>query len=277
MISFVKMQAQGNDFVVVFSRARALPLSPAKARRIADRRLGVGCDQILLLGPSRRRDCDFSLRIFNPDGGEAGQCGNGARCVALFLRRAVGEKNDKKTFRLQTKGGVVEARALSSREAKVNLGTPRFAPADIPLSRNKQATRYRAGGLSFAALSLGNPHAVIYAPRQPSAAQLQTMGDALNRGCDFPEGVNVGVYRRAAANAIFARVYERGVAAETPACGSGAAAAAIVAMREDKKTAAKSLAVKMPGGDLRVEWDGGGDSPVYLRGAANFVFSGEIN
>ena len=293
-LRFAKMEGLGNDFVVIDARASPGSITSARARKIADRRAGIGCDQVLVIENKNPRDRGaFRYRIFNADGGATGQCGNGARCAWLFLRArgliAAGAGALLSTGRADifvepARGG-----------ARAHLAAPRFAPTAIPLARRRESAVYaaRVDGVSlrFAALSLGNPHAVFFCDSQGAPpgvdggdlfaaandAAIARWGARLNRARDFPQGVNVGFCApagRADAKAdLSLRVFERG-AGETPACGSGAAAAAVAAMRAGRVES--PARVRMRGGVLRVDWDCGGGCAA-ITGAARLVFWGELD
>ncbi|MGI9298328.1 MAG: diaminopimelate epimerase [Gammaproteobacteria bacterium] len=272
-LRFSKMHSCGNDFVVIDAVRQTLP-SEFPAAEIASRRRGVGCDQILILERARGGGADFNYRILNADGGEVGQCGNGARCVHAFLRRR--KLTRSRRLRLRTKTAEIVTEDAGKKGVRAYLGTPVFAPAKIPLRRKKEQLWYSAsaaeGGMClpgrFAALSLGNPHAIFAA----EAEDIVAAGEALNdRRKLFPEGVNAGFCRRTE-NGIFVRVYERG-AGETPSCGSGAAAAAAVFIRGG--ACRSPLRVTMRGGELLCGWRGEGH-PAWLQGGVHFVFDGAL-
>ena len=275
-IAFAKMHALGNDFIVVESLARELNLTPTLVRRLAFRREGIGCDQILQIAPPRIAAADFRFRVFNADGNEVGQCGNGARCIPAFLRRrGLFDGDSKKEIQLESGGGILSVFG-DEKSGGARLPPPLFAPEKIPLNRPRESRLYSAKingeDIEFAAVSLGNPHAVIRAENIDDSP-VEKVGAALNASADFPEGVNVGFYELISGDAIRLRVYERG-AGETPSCGSGACAAAIIAARD--AGAQSSLTVYASGGELRVIW-GGGDSPPILQGAVAYVFDGKID
>jgi len=271
-IDFIKMHGAGNDFMVV-DWPKAVPLPDAELiRGWADRRLGVGFDQLLVLLPPSTADVDRDYRIFNADGGEVEQCGNGARCLA----RHVGAAVNKDAVRLSSPAGVVAARLLGNGEVTIDLGVPRFEPSPSLVNGIAQAERYRltvAGrDVEFGAVSLGNPHAVI-AVDSVVAAPVGILGPAFQHEPAFPQGVNVGFMEVVSQSRVRLRVFERGVG-ETPACGTGAAAAAVVG-RSWGLLAAR-VGVELPGGTLGVEWQGDG-APVWLSGMTTIVFEGRIS
>ena len=266
------MHGCGNDFVVIDAVRQTLP-ADFPAAQIADRRRGIGCDQILVLSRAKGGG-DFGYRVINADGGEVGQCGNGARCAHAFLRRR--KLANKRRLRLRTSTAEIITEDAGKKGVRAYLGVPQFAPEKVPLRRKKEQLWYAAsaaeGGTAlpgrFAALSLGNPHAVFAAEAEDIAAA----GEALNdRRKLFPEGVNAGFCRRTE-DGIFLRVFERGVG-ETPSCGSGAVAAAAVFIRGGAHRS--PLRVEMPGGALLCGWKGEGH-PAWLQGAVSFVFDGVI-
>ena len=276
-IDFTKMEGLGNDFVVLDNLARSLVVDERLARRLADRRLGIGCDQLLVAEPVDDGQAEVRMRIFNTDGSEAGQCGNGLRCFTLFVReRGVGAGDD---LRIATAGGVVHARRGADGTVSVDMGVPRFEPARVPLDETAVERlgggRYVAvvGGrrLEFGAVSMGNPHAVIDVESVTEAPVAQ-LGPAVQASGLFPEGVNVGFVQHHGADHVGLRVFERGVG-ETLACGTGACAA--VACGRLQGRLAERVAVDLPGGRLHVTWPGDG-TPLWMTGPASRVFEGHI-
>ena len=271
-LKFTKMQALGNDFVVIDGVSQSVMLTPAQLARLGDRRLGVGCDQILLVQPPADESADFTYRIFNADGSEVGQCGNGARAMARFIARR--GFSDKTRLRLRTPTTLMQVELLDNNWVRVDLAVPEFAPARIPLRREASAERYvlqtEFGAIEGGAVSVGNPHFVIPV-EDVDSAPVGDWGAALTRHADFPEGVNVGFVQRLAPDHLRLRVFERGVG-ETPACGSGACAAAVL-MRHWHQTGERVM-IDLPGGSLRIVWDEG--RAVQMEGPAEWVFEGEI-
>jgi len=270
---FTKMHGLGNDFVVIDAINQAVDLSPAQVRFIADRRLGVGCDQLLLVERPESPDVDFRYRIFNADGGEVGQCGNGARCFARFVvDRCL---TDKREITVETASGVIRLRIEDDGQVTVDMGAPRFAPADIPFEAEAEAARYALAlddtTLEIGAVSMGNPHAVICVD-DVDTAPVAEWGPCVETHRRFPERVNVGFMQPLSRRQIRLRVFERG-SGETLACGTGACAAMVVAQRwglvDDE------VAVDLPGGRLLIRW-AGGDAPVLMTGPAETVFEGSI-
>ncbi len=272
-LKFTKMHGLGNDFVVIDAVNQAVCLTETHIRRLADRRFGVGCDQVLLVEPPPDDTVDFSYRIFNADGSEVGQCGNGARCFARFVR-AKG-LIDRNLIRVATASGNMCLELVDAEQVKVEIGVPRFAPEEIPLAVHEESLEYQAEieGVSvrFGAVSMGNPHAVIAVP-DAAAEPVATVGAVLSRHRLFPERANVGFMEVVDAHHLSLRVFERGVG-ETLACGSGACAAAVIGI--ERGLLRSPVTVRLPGGELRVEWGGRG-TPAILIGPAEFVFEGEI-
>ncbi len=272
-LAFTKMQGLGNDFVVFDGIRQAVMLTPEQCRHIADRHFGVGCDQILLVEKSARPDVDFRYRIFNADGGEVEQCGNGARCFVRFVH----EKGltDKSAIRVETASGVIEPRLLDDGLVTVDMGAPRFAPAEIPFVAEAEALTYplRVGQhvIEIAVVSMGNPHAVLRV-NDLDSAPVDILGAAIESHQRFPQRVNAGFMQVLTPHDLRLRVYERG-AGETLACGTGACAAAVAGLRQGLLKSPVSVHTR--GGDLVIEWAGAGQ-PVYMTGPAVTVFEGEI-
>jgi len=272
-LKFTKMHGAGNDFVVIDLISQRCKLGPAEARRLADRHFGVGCDQVLLVEAPRSPDVDFCYRIFNADGREVEQCGNGARCFARFVRD--NKLTSKRNITVQTAGGILELRVRNKSDVEVDMGLPRFEPAQIPFQAAQRAKSYTltADGREhkLGALSVGNPHAVLRV-KDVERAPVATLGPLLESHRQFPEGANVGFMQVLSDRRIRLRVFERGVG-ETLACGSGACAAVVYGnlrgwLRE-------TVTVELPGGKLSVSWAGEGE-PVLMTGPTEVVFEGTI-
>ncbi len=267
-----KMHGLGNDFVILDARAGELALTREQCRHLADRRLGVGCDQILVVSEASRDDCAYRYRIINSDGSEAEQCGNGVRCVAAWLHQQ-GEL--ARRAQLESPAGPVAVEIGPGGWVTADIGVPEFAPAKIPFVASAAAKSYpiEAAGreLEAAVLSLGNPHAVIRVDELERAPVAQ-IGAALQSHPRFPAGVNVGFVEVLNRERVRLRVYERGVG-ETPACGSGACAAAVAVRRWG--LGEERIAVALREGELLVEWPGGGTA-VRMSGPTAFVFCGRI-
>ena len=270
-LDFTKMQSMGNDFVVLDGVSRRMPISAEVVRLLADRHFGVGCDQILLA--EKGRAADFRFRIFNRDGNEVEQCGNGARCFARFLRD--NGLTDRDTISVETMNTRMQLRILDDGDISVDMGLPEFLPERIPFQADTPAERYplAVGGevLDISALALGNPHAVILVD-DADAAQVDRLGPLIEHHPRFPAGVNAGFCEIVDRDQIRLRVHERGVG-ETLGCGSGACAAVVAGIRLGLLGA--DVCVGLPGGQARVRWDGPGN-PVHLTGSASTVFTGVI-
>lgn len=277
-LAFHKMVGAGNDFVVVDGRAHGFEPDDALARRIADRQEGVGCDQLLVIGPDPAGEAAFAYRVWNADGGEVGQCGNGARCLALLWASELAP--GATVFTMRSAAGLVEARVAAG-EAAVSMGVPEFRPERIPLAATSEASRYTmeigARSLRVGAVSMGNPHAVIVLDElgidDIESAPVADLGPALESHPSFPQRANVGFARTLRRDRIALRVWERGTG-ETRACGTGACAA--VAILRDGGAVDSRVTVELPGGNLGVEWHGRG-TPAWLSGPSRKVFEGSIS
>jgi diaminopimelate epimerase len=266
------MQGLGNDFVVLDGVRESVVLTPGEIRRIADRHFGVGCDQILLVEKATRPDVDFRYRIFNADGGEVEQCGNGARCFVHFVREQ--GLTTKRAIRVETRGGVIEPRLEADGQVTVDMGLPRFVPAEIPFVSASDAVvqPLEVGGRTVAitAISMGNPHAVQVVA-DVDAAPVRSEGPQIERHERFPQGVNAGYMQVIDRANIRLRVWERG-AGETLACGTGACAAVVAGIRRGLLASPVNVATR--GGVLEIAWAGAG-APVMMTGPAETVFEGE--
>ncbi len=273
LLPFTKMHGLGNDFVVIDAVTQEVNLTPEIVRHLSDRHFGIGCDQLLVVEPPQRPDVDFHYRIFNADGGEVGQCGNGARCLARFVREQ--KLTTRTRIRVETTTGILELAVLSDDLYQVALGVPRFAPEDIPFVVPARAPRYQLDidgqNHGFSALSLGNPHAVLEVAAV-AHAPVAELGAKIGAHPCFPEGVNVGFMAVRNRHTIDLRVFERG-AGETLACGSGACAAAVAGIQTDLLDS--PVRVHLPGGTLTINWAGEGQ-PVLLTGPAVTVYQGRI-
>jgi diaminopimelate epimerase len=273
MLAFTKMHGLGNDFMVIDAVNQRFEPAPEVIRRWADRRFGVGFDQLLLVEPPLQPDADFHYRIFNADGGEVAQCGNGARCIARFVRdHGLCAKDE---ISVATRAGRLALKLETGGEVTVNMGAPRHAPAEIPLRAAHEAPEYAvalAGNeWRFGALSMGNPHAVLRVDNVDTAP-VGTLGPALEAHPLFPERVNVGFMQVVDRGHIRLRVFERG-AGETLACGSGACAAVVSGI--ERGWLDSPVAVDLSGGRLNIAW-AGRDQPVWMSGPAVSVFEGRI-
>lgn len=271
-LRFSKMHGIGNDFVVADATRWPLP-SAEQIRRLADRRTGVGCDQVLMAVRPDDAGCDLGVVIFNADGSRAGQCGNGMRCMAVFARERGLVASDEIAF--ETPGGAVLATIGDGGAVCVRMGAPRLDPEEIPIVAPRRAASYRldvdGGEVRFAAVSMGNPHAVVRVP-DVERAPVTRVGRALQAHSFFPESVNVGFAQLVSRDRLRLRVFERG-AGETRACGSGACAAVVAGRLGGDLDA--SVRVELPGGTLRIEWEGEG-GPVWLTGPTAWIFDAEI-
>jgi diaminopimelate epimerase len=272
-LKFTKMHGLGNDFVVFDATHARLELSREQLRRISDRHFGVGCDQILLVEQPRQPDTDFYYRIFNADGSEVEQCGNGARCFVRYVREH--GLTGKIEIRVGTLGGVIVPRLGADGQVTVNMGVPEFDPSRIPFQAERRAPTYMldVGGrqVEICALSMGNPHAVQLVP-DVERAPVQTEGAAIEVHPRFPQRVNAGYVQVVNRGHIRLRVFERG-AGETLACGTGACAA--VAAGIQRGLLDRRVTVTTRGGDLGILWEGEG-KPVLMTGPAVTVFEGEL-
>jgi diaminopimelate epimerase len=272
-LKFTKMHGLGNDFVVVDTTVAPVKLTPAQLRFIADRHFGVGCDQLLMVEPARSADTDFYYRIFNADGGEVEQCGNGARCFVRYVHQR--GLTAKRVIRVGTLGGVIEPRLEDDGQVTVNMGVPVFEPARIPFEAAAQAPLYDLAVdkniIKINALSMGNPHAVQVVA-DVAAAPVASEGPLIEAHPRFPQRVNAGYMQVVDRSHIRLRVYERG-AGETLACGTGACAAVVSGILRGLLDARVTVATR--GGDLVIVWAGAGQ-PVLMTGPAVTVFDGEI-
>ena len=277
-IQFTKMHGLGNDFVVIDSFAQEIQLSSEQVRFIADRHFGIGCDQLLLLAPSDKEGVDVRYLIYNADGGEVSQCGNGARCAAAYLREngLIDGLVSGKTITAETNEGIITMTLEKDELVRVNMGIPKLAATEIPLDTQEDADQYRLDlsdtEIKFSAVSMGNPHAVIVVD-DVSSAPVLTMGPEIQQQTFFPEGVNIGFMQIIDSDHIKLRVYERG-AGETLACGSGACAAVVAGCINSSLN--QEVDVELPGGHLLISWAGQGE-PVWMTGPATFVYRGQIS
>jgi len=276
---FTKMQSLGNDFVVLDGVSKRLRVTADAARRLADRRLGVGCDQVLLVQPDakNRHGSEFLFTIFNQDGSQAEHCGNGVRCLARFLRDAGHAKNDTIRARVRANRRAVISMTLNADQSvSVAMGEPQFHPLRIPFASAFESPVYQLDlgdgrRVEVFALAIGNPHAVLLVD-DVAGAPVATLGPAIENNPRFPARANVGFMRIVSRRRIELRVHERGVG-ETHGCGSGACAA--VAVGVVRGLLGERVRVSLPGGDVHVQWPGRG-RPIILRGPVAHVFEGDI-
>lgn len=273
LLKFSKMHGLGNDFVVVDLITQRFNLGPGHIRKLADRHFGVGCDQVLLVEPPQQPDVDFHYRIFNAEGSEVEQCGNGARCFARFVRdkRLTGNN----PIRVQTCSGVISLTVDEHKQVRVDMGAPRFEPADIPFDAPERADQYALEvgnqNLTVGAVSMGNPH-VVLTVADAASAPVDSLGPLLESHPRFPNRVNVGFMQVIDRQHFRLRVYERGVG-ETLACGSGACAAMAVGVQQGLLDS--SARAHLNGGELQLSWQGEGH-PVIMTGPATTVYEGQI-
>ena len=273
LIKFTKMHGLGNDFMVVDTISQHAHLRPEQVRKLADRHFGIGFDQLLLVEPPGRPDVDFRYRIFNADGSEVEQCGNGARC---FARYVIDNKlTPKTTMRVETNTGIIELTVNPEGRVLVDMGPPRLQPSDIPFSAEQMASEYpvevNGEQVIVSAVSMGNPHCILLT-EDIKTAPVESLGALLECHERFPEKVNVGFMEITHRRFVHLRVFERGVG-ETMACGTGACAAVVAGQLRgllDSK-----VEVKLPGGNLQIEWLGDGHS-VMMEGPATKVFEGQV-
>jgi len=272
-LRFVKMHGQGNDFAVFDGVRQHVAMTPGIAARLADRHLGIGCDQLLVVERAQSPGNDFRYRIWNADGGEVEQCGNGARCFARFVLDE--GLTDKREIRVETASGVIVPRVEPSGQVTVDMGPPRFEPAAIPYRARAEAPSYaiELGGerIRASVLSMGNPH-VVQVVEDVEVAPVRTQGPLLETHSDFPRRVNAGYMQVVARNHVKLRVWERG-AGETLACGTGACAAVVAGIRLGLLD--RRVRVTTRGGDLTIEQTNDGAN-VMMTGDAVRVFDGEI-
>jgi len=273
MINFTKMHGLGNDFVVIDAINQSINLKPQQIRFLADRHFGVGFDQLLLVEKPVNANADFKYRIFNADGSEVSQCGNGARCFARFVH----EKNlfDGDEINVDTNAGQLVLKMVDNDLVTVNMGIPKHAPVEIPMQAAEESKTYSVDidgkPISLGAVSIGNPHAVIQVD-DVTKAEVAVVGKSLESHPLFPERANIGFMQVINRSHIKLRVYERG-AAETLACGSGACGAVVVGIVQGLLD--NEVAVDLPGGQLKIRWAGRGQ-PVFMTGPATTVYDGNI-
>ena len=273
-LSFTKMQGLGNDFVVIDAYSQAVSLTTAQIKQIADRHFGVGCDQLLVVEKPSNPSADFRYRIFNADGGEVEQCGNGARCFVRFVHDK--KLTDKSQICVETASGIIYPKLEDNGLVTVDMGAPRFEPAEIPFVADKLAATYplQVGNevVTISSVSMGNPHAVQIVPNLDSAA-VESQGPLIENHERFPQRVNAGFMQIVDEHHIKLRVFERG-AGETLACGTGACAAAVAGIQLGKLQS--PVTVSMRGGQLSIAWQGESNS-VMMTGPAVTVFEGQLS
>ncbi len=273
-LRFSKMHGLGNDFIVIDGISQTVRLTPEKIRQLSDRHFGIGCDQLLLVEHPESPEMDFRYRIFNCDGSEVENCGNGARCFAVFVRER--RLTGKNIIKVETAGGNLELTVASNGDVSVNMGIPRLVPDEIPFIADSQAATYwlTVGdqAVEISAVSMGNPHAVTLVD-DVKITPVEILGPLIEYHPRFPQRVNVGFMQIISPAEINLRVFERS-AGETLACGTGACAA-VVAGRL-RKLLNEFVTINLPGGSLHISWAGAGH-PVIMTGPATTVFHGQVN
>lgn len=273
-LRFTKMHGLGNDFIVIDAINQRVNLLPEQIKRLSDRRFGIGCDQLLIVEAPKNPDADFYYRIFNYDGSEVENCGNGARCFAKFVRDR--QLTGKSTIVVDTLCGRMSLHIQKNNLISVDMGVPILEPVAIPYQANQRQTTYplklSADIITISAVSMGNPHAVTIVDKVSTAA-VASQGPQIEAHSDFPNKVNAGFMAIKSRQEIDLRVYERGVG-ETLACGTGACAAVVAGRLQNLLDA--SVVVNLPGGALTIEWAGEGHS-VMMSGPAVSVFHGQVS
>jgi len=273
ILPFTKMHGLGNDFVVLNGLQTPIELNAEQIRFIADRRLGVGCDQVLMIEASESSAADIRYRIFNADGGEVEQCGNGVRCIGDYLRRR--SLIDGNSVTVETNSGLVTIYLEGLDQIRVDMGVPLFEPADIPLASTQRKMQYHlslsSAELEVMAVSVGNPHAVLLV-EDIEQAPVSSIAPQIQQHSLFPESVNVGFMEIVGSSHIRLRVYERGVG-ETLACGTGACGAVAVGINTGRL--GNEVDVELRGGNLAINWAGEGQA-VWMTGPATTVYEGQI-
>lgn len=278
-LRFTKMHGLGNDFMVIDAIHQSPDLSPARIRRWADRHFGIGFDQLLIVEPPTSENALFTYRIFNADGSEVGQCGNGARCFARFvLDKGL---TTERTIPVDTKSGLITLHVTDDGAVAVDMGTPITTPVRIPFVADEASSAYLLAlptpvegrnEITIDAVSMGNPHAVIDVP-DVATAPVERLGPMIEGHARFPERVNVGFMEVVSRHVIRLRVFERG-AGETLACGTGACAAVVSGIRRGLLNS--PCQVNLPGGELQISWTGAPDAHVFMTGPAETVFEGKL-
>ena len=272
-LKFAKMHGLGNDFVVIDAINQQFSPRPELVRQWSDRFSGIGFDQMLVVEKPQSERAVFKYRIYNADGGEVAQCGNGARCFARFVREQ--GLTDLELIPVETNTGLLQLEAIDEIRYRVNMGVPSFEPDSIPLRvearQDLYITDFEGTEISFSALSIGNPHMVIPVVDVDTAA-VETLGPYFETHMMFPERANIGFMQVLDRNRFRLRVYERGVG-ETRACGSGACAAMVAGVRLDLLDSPATAILR--GGELNLEWQGG-ENPVMMTGETAMVYHGEI-
>jgi diaminopimelate epimerase len=266
MIYFTKMHGLGNDFVVIDNIDGNVSLSTDEICKLSDRHFGIGFDQLLMVESASSKNADFRYVIFNADGSEANQCGNGARCFALYIQKK--NLSYKNPLSVETNTGIMVLTVNSDDSVRVEMGEPNFLPSKIPLNVKEESSEYMVEGFKVGSLSIGNPHAILVLD---DISDIDSTALKIQSSNDFPEGVNVGFMKVLSKDEVQLRVVERG-AGETLACGSGACAAVIHGIKLGMLNS--KVKVRLNGGIAMVEYDG---IKVYLSGPGEFVYEGSVN
>ncbi|WP_019601044.1 diaminopimelate epimerase [Teredinibacter turnerae] len=272
-LRFTKMHGLGNDFVMIDAISQKVTITPERARKLADRHFGVGCDQVLVVESPDNPDADFRYRIFNNDGSEVENCGNGARCFAVFVRQR--QLTAKSDIVVETAAGLLRLHVLDDNQVTVNMGVPVLAPAQIPFETPHEQPEYPLQldnmEITIGAVSMGNPHAVTLVDNLASFP-VKTLGAQIETHAQFPNRVNAGFMELISRQEVKLRVFERGVG-ETLACGTGACAAVVSGIVRGLLDT--TVAVHLPGGSLSITWEGA-EKPVMMTGPAKAVFHGQV-
>jgi diaminopimelate epimerase len=268
------MHGLGNDFVMVDAISQRITITPERARKLADRHFGIGCDQVLIVEAPQSAEADFRYRIFNHDGSEVEHCGNGARCFAIFVRQR--KLTGKRVISAETAAGTLILHVLPDNRVRVDMGVPILTPSEIPFTASQRSTIYSLPiseqVLDISAVSMGNPHAVTVVD-DVDHYDVASIGPQVENHSHFPRRVNAGFMQVLSRTAAKVRVHERG-AGETLACGTGACAAAVAGQLRGLLDT--RVDIHLPGGTLEIEWAGDGH-PLYMTGPATTVFHGQIN
>jgi diaminopimelate epimerase len=272
-IQFSKMHGLGNDFMVIDQVTQQMHLTPELIQRFADRHTGIGFDQLLSVEPPTDPDTDFRYRIYNADGNEAEQCGNGARCFAKFV--VDNHLSNKTELKLQTTCGIIATQLREDGMVEVDMGVPTTEPSQIPFITDAAATSYRVAigdiAVDVVPVSIGNPHAVLFVD-SVNSAPVETLGPLLEHHARFPNGANVGFCQVVDSGFARLRVFERGVG-ETRACGTGACAAAVAGVLTGRFS--ERMKISLPGGKVKISWAGPGHA-LYMLGPACLVYEGSV-
>ena len=274
-LRFAKMHGLGNDFMVVDTLSQPFSPDAGQVRKLADRHFGVGFDQLLLVEPPQREDVLFRYRIFNADGSEVGNCGNGARCFARFVYDS--GLTDRRDIPVETATGRMVLHIEENGQVRVNMGRPRFEPEALPMRAEREQPCYaievNGRQVEVGAVSVGNPH-ILVEVEDIESAPVETLGPSLEGHPLFPQRVNVGFAEVVDRQHVRLRVYERG-AGETMACGTGATAAVAILRRWDRVD--EQVTVQLPGGNLVIHWSGQADDPIWMSGPAEWVYRAELD